>query len=134
MNQTTPLEFVVRQGADARSRFPSDSYEDKKRRALKAALHVVELKREFSTVTAARLHLEGLFGVSERQIRRAEKILPYPEIVKLVLKGPASITNASHVIEHAGVDMLRVAWACAPEDARQEFCQQLKKEGFPCPM
>jgi hypothetical protein len=86
---------------------------------------VTELKREFPSVTAARLHLERLFGVSERQIRRAEKILRYPEITKLVLKGPVSVTNASHVIEHAGVDMLRIAWACAPEDARQEFCQQL---------
>jgi hypothetical protein len=127
--QTTPLEFATRQGADAVSRFPSSSYEDKERRALKAALHIAELRNEFPGVTAIRVHLAGLFNVSERQIRRAEKILRFPEIVKLVLKGPASVTNASHVIEHAGVDMLRIAWACAPEDARLEFCEQLKKEG-----
>jgi hypothetical protein len=113
----TPLESVAQQGAEARSRFPGESDDDKERRALKAALQVAELKGEFSSVTAVRLHLERLFNVSERQIRRAEKILPYPEIVKLVLKGPISITNASHVIEHVGVGMLRVAWACAPEDA-----------------
>jgi hypothetical protein len=68
--------------------------------------------------------------VSERRIRRAEKNLLYPEIVKLVLKSPVSVTNASHVIEHAGIDMLRIGWACAPEDARQEFCEQLREEGL----
>jgi hypothetical protein len=127
MSETTmtPLGSVARQGAEAMSRFPSDSDDDKERRALKAALHVAELRPEFSSVTAVRLHLEHLFGVSERQIRRAEKILPYPEIVRLVLKGPVSITNASHVIEHAGVDMLRVAWACASENARREFWEHL---------
>jgi hypothetical protein len=130
MNQTTPLEFATRQGAAAMSRFPTDSYGDKQRRALSAALHIAELKREFSTVTAARPHLEGLFDVSERRIRRAEKNLLYPEIVKLVLKSPVSVTNASHVIEHAGIDMLRIGWACAPEDARQEFCEQLREEGL----
>jgi hypothetical protein len=82
MNQTTPLEFATRQGADAMARFPTSSHEDKERRALKAALHVAELKRELSTVTAVRL------------------------------------------------DMLRIAWACASEDARQEFCQQLRREGL----
>ena len=65
----------------------------------------------------------------ERQIRRVEKILRYPEIVKLVLKGPVSVTNASHVIEHAGIDMLKIAWACAPEDARREFCKELAMSG-----
>ena len=74
MNQTTPFEFAVRQGADAKSRFPTDSYEDKERRALKAALHVAELRNEFP-LTAARVRLARLFSVSERQIRRAEKIL-----------------------------------------------------------
>jgi hypothetical protein len=117
----TPLEAMARQGAEAMSRFPGDGDDDKERRALKAALHVAELRGEFSSITAVRLHLERLFNVSERQIRPAEKILPYPEIVKLVLKGPVSITNAAHVIEHAGADMLRIAWACA----RQEFCRQL---------
>jgi hypothetical protein len=104
MTETTTalLEIAARQGTEAMSRFPSDSDDDKERRALKAALQVAELEREFSSVTAARLHLERLFGVSERQIRRAEKILRYPEIVKLVLKGPVSVTNAAHVIEHAG--------------------------------
>jgi hypothetical protein len=114
----TPLESVAQQGAEARSRFPGDSDDDKERRALKAALQVAELKGEFSSVTAVRLHLERLFNVSERQIRRAEKILRYPEI-----------TNASHVIEHASVDTLRIAWACAPEDARQEFCEQPDRAG-----
>jgi hypothetical protein len=82
-------------------------------------------------VTAVRLHLEGLFAISERQIRRVEKILRYPEIVQLVLKGPVSITNASHVIEHAGIDMLRIAWACAPERARQEFRQLIDRAERP---
>jgi hypothetical protein len=117
----TPLESVAQQGAEARSRFPSGGDDDKERRALKAALHVAELKREFSSVTAVRLHLEHLFKLSERQIRRAEKILAYPEVMKLVLKGPISITNAAHVIEHAGVDMLRVAWACAPRTPDRNF-------------
>ena len=126
---TSPLREATRQGADAMARFPGDSDEDKERRALKAALHVAEIKHEFPSVTHARFHLERLFNVSERQIRRAEKILRYPKIVELVLKGPISVTNAAHVIEHAGVDMLRVAWACAPEDARQEFCEQLDRAG-----
>jgi hypothetical protein len=126
---TSPLREAARQGAEAMSRFPRDSDEDKERRALKAALHVSELRGEFSPVTAVRLHLERLFNVSERQIRRAEKILRYSEIVKLVLKGPVSVTNASHVIEHAGIDILRVAWACASENARQEFCEQLDRAG-----
>lgn len=122
---TSPLREAARQGAVAMSHFPGDDNAAKERRALKAALHAIELKREFSSVTAVRFHLERLFNVSERQIRRAEKILPCPEIVKLVLKGPISVTNAAHVIEHAGVDMLRIAWACAPEDGRQEFCEQI---------
>jgi hypothetical protein len=42
----TPLESAARQGAEAVSRFPSDS-DDKERRALKAALHAAELRREF---------------------------------------------------------------------------------------
>ena len=25
--------------------------------------------------------------------------------------------------------MLRIAWPCAPEDARQEFCEQLDRPG-----
>jgi hypothetical protein len=125
---TLPLREAARQGAAAMARFPGDSDDDKERRALQAALHVAELKNEFSSTTAVRFHLERLFNVSERQIRRAEKILRYPEITKLVLKGPVSVTNASHVIEHAGVDMLRIAWACASEDARQEFCEQLAAE------
>ena len=132
MSETTvPLLKAARLGAEARSRFPSDSDDDKERRALKAALNVAELRDEFPSVTAARLHLEGLFAISERQIRRVEKILRYPDIVQLVLKGPVSITNASHVIEHAGLDMLRIAWACAPEDARQEFREQLDRAGRP---
>jgi hypothetical protein len=126
---TSPLREAARQGAEALARFPGDGDDDKERRALKAALHVAELMGEFSSVTAVRFHLERLFNVSERQIRRAEKILRYPEITKLVLKGPVSVTNASHVIEHAGVDMLRIAWACAPEDAQQEFCEQLDCAG-----
>jgi hypothetical protein len=76
-------------------------------------------------VTAVRLHLEGLFDISERQIRRVEKILRYPDIVRLVLKGPVSVTNAAHVIEHAGIDMLRIAWACAPAEARRDFPQDI---------
>lgn len=125
---TSPLREATRQGAEARSRFPGDSDDDKERRALKAALHVAEIKHEFPSVTHARFHLERLFNVSERQIRRTEKILRFPEIVQLVLKGPVSVTNAAHVIEHAGIDMLRIAWACAPEDARQEFRAQLAAE------
>jgi hypothetical protein len=84
---------------------------------------------EFPSVTAVRFHLERLFNVSERQIRRAEKIMRYPEIVQLVLKGPVSVTNAAHVIKHAGIDMLRIAWACASENARREFCEYLDRAG-----
>ena len=46
------------------------------------------------------------------------------------MKGPVSVTNAAHVIEHAGFDMLCVAWACASEDARREFREQLDRAGF----
>ena len=120
---TVPLLKAARQGAEARSRFPSDSDDDKERRAL------TELRDEFPSATAARFHLERLFNVSERQIRRVEKILRYPDIVQLVLKGPISVTNAAHVIEHAGVDMLHVAWASASEDARREFCDHLDRAG-----
>ena len=127
---TSPLREATRRAADAMARFPGDSDDAKERRALKAALHVAEIRDQFSTVTAARFHLERLFNVSERQIRRAEKILRFPEIVQLVLKGPVSVTNAAHVIEHAGVDMLKIAWACAGEAARREFCEQLRKEGL----
>jgi hypothetical protein len=108
------------------ARFPSDSLEGKERRALKAALHVSELAGQLGSVTNARFRLEGLFNVSERQIRRVEMILAYPEIVKAVLKGSVSITNASHVIENAGVSMLRIAWECAPETDRQQFLEEVR--------
>jgi hypothetical protein len=127
---TSPLREAARQGAQAMSRFPGDGDDNKERRALQAAFHVAGLKGEFSSVTAVRFHLERLFGVSERQIRRVEKILRYPDVVQLVLKGPVSVTNAAHVIEHAGFDMLCVAWACASEDARREFREQLDRAGL----
>jgi hypothetical protein len=128
----TPFASVTRQDAEAMSRFPSDGDDDKERRALKAALHVAELRRGFSSVTAVRLHLESLFNVSERQIRRPEKILPYSEIVKLVLKGPISVTNPAHVIEHADVGMLRVAWFSLDVGScpAQSRCSQNSRRAF----
>ena len=81
---TSPLREAARQGAQAMSRFPGDGDDNKERRALQAAFHVAGLKGEFSSVTAVRFHLERLFGVSERQIRRVEKILRYPDVVQLV--------------------------------------------------
>lgn len=115
------LRHVWDAAKDAKRQFPGDGDDAKERRALKAALHVAELLEQFGNPTKARAWLEDKFGVSERQIRRAEKILVYPEIVRMVLKGPVSVTNASHVIEHAGVDMLRIAWACATPTDRQRF-------------
>jgi hypothetical protein len=51
MTETTvPLLKAARLGAEARSRFPSDSDDDKERRALKAALNVAELRDEFPSV------------------------------------------------------------------------------------
>jgi hypothetical protein len=94
-SMTVALRQAQRDAASALRQFPGDDNEDKERRALKAALHVHEIAHEFSSTTATRFYLEGLFRVSERQVRRAEKILRYPEIVKLVLKGPVSVTNAA---------------------------------------
>jgi hypothetical protein len=45
---------AARQGAEAMSRFPSASDDDQERRALKAALHVAELKRARAFEAAAR--------------------------------------------------------------------------------
>jgi N6-adenosine-specific RNA methylase IME4 len=56
MNQTTPLEFAVRQGADAMTRFPTDSYEDKERRAPESG---VERGRASERVFADRRHVRA---------------------------------------------------------------------------
>jgi hypothetical protein len=125
----SPLREAERQAAEAMSRFPSDSDHDKERRSLQAALHVPEIRDAFPTLTSAREHLARKYHVSERQVRRAGKILPYPEVVNQLLMGSISVTNAAHVIEHAGLGMLRIAWACAPEDARRKFYAQISPAG-----
>jgi hypothetical protein len=122
---TSPLDRAQRSATEALARFPGDSIEAKEQRALAAAWHVGRLKDAFPSATDARMHLQELFQVSERQIRRAEKILDYPDIVARVIRGPVSITNASHVLEHPGVDMLHIAWACASEEARRDFLHEI---------
>jgi hypothetical protein len=123
-----PLDWAQRRAAEALVSFPGDSIEAKERRALAAAWHVAKLKDEFASASAARMYLQGLFRVSERQIRRTEKILDYPHVLVRIVKGPVSITNTAHVIEHAGLDMLHIAWDCAPEEARREFSKFVRGE------
>jgi predicted RNase H-like nuclease (RuvC/YqgF family) len=97
---TSPLDRAQRSATEALARFPGDSIEMKEQRALAAAWHVG--RDAFPSATDARMHLQELFQISERQIRRAEKILDDPDIVSRVVRGPVSITNASHVLEHPG--------------------------------
>jgi hypothetical protein len=120
-----PLDWTQRRAAEALVSFPGDSIEAKERRALAAAWHAAKLKDEFPSASAARMYLQELFQVSERQIRRTEKILDYPDVLVRVVKGPVSITNASHVLEHPGLDMLHIAWACAPEEAPRDFLHEI---------
>jgi hypothetical protein len=124
---TSPADRAQHSAAEALARFPGDSIEAKEQRAL-AAWHVARLKDAFPSVNAVRTHLQELFQVSERQIRRAEKILDYPDIVNRVVRGPVTVTNASHVLEHPGVDMLHIAWACASEEARRDFLHEIGRQ------
>jgi hypothetical protein len=125
---TSPADRAQHSAEEALARFPGDSIEAKEQRALAAAWHVARLKDAFPSVNAVRMHLQELFQVSERQIRRAEKILDYPDIINRVVRGPVSITNASHVLEHPGVDMLHIAWACASEEARRDFLHEIGRQ------
>ena len=122
---TKPLDLAQHRAAEALVSFPGDSIEAKERRALAAAWHAGKLKDEFPSASAARTYLQELFQVSERQIRRTEKMLDHPDVLVRVVKGPVSITNASHVLEHPGLDMLHIAWGCAPAEARRDFLQQI---------
>ena len=71
------MEQARRAAAEALARFPGDSDEDKMQRALKAALHVRSVIPAYSHITAARFALAPLFRVSERQVRRSEKLVAY---------------------------------------------------------
>jgi hypothetical protein len=78
-NMSTPTSPADRaQHSAAEARFPGDSIEAKEQRALAAAWHVARLKDAFPSASAARMRLQELFQVSERQVRRPKKSWTIP--------------------------------------------------------
>ena len=121
------MEQARRAAAEVLARFPGEADEDKMQRAVKAAMYVRSVIPAYSHITAARFALAPLFRVSERQIRRAERIFNHPDMIPLVLKGAISVMTAAHVAEHPGYDVLLCAWTCAPAEARREFLAEIRK-------
>jgi hypothetical protein len=113
----------------ALSDFPSDSDAHFTQRAMRAAVLVPEMLRRVGQLTRARHALAALFRVAERTIRRAEFIYTIPEIAMIVLDGRVVIDTAEKIMknaQHAGCDILTIAWLSAPPKDREAFMAKFR--------